>query len=90
MRESFLLFSLFPRFGEKGAKHDERTRPSHLQTVLAFVPHNGKLDPANGYLKPRGFIRLRKWKPFHRGWSYCRNEADPANIIWAGWPAHWR
>jgi hypothetical protein len=45
-------------------------------SVLVFRPRAGDRV---------GLIRLRKWRPYRRGWSYCRNEADAANIIWAGW-----
>jgi hypothetical protein len=59
-------------------------------SVLAFKPRTGQSHEhllLNGW----GFIRLRKWRPFHRGWSYCRTQADPANIVWACWPGpHWR
>jgi hypothetical protein len=32
-----------------------------------------------------GAIRVRGWSPFFPSWSFCRNAADPACIVWAGW-----
>jgi hypothetical protein len=66
-------------------------------SVLAFTPRDAEQQrvPGRGggywWFQPRGFIRLRKWRVW-RKFSACRSEdADPANIVWAGWPGpHWR
>jgi hypothetical protein len=50
------------------------------RSVLAFAPKG--VTRLSG---PLGFIRLKKWQPYHKGWSLCRNPADGSNIIWAGW-----
>lgn len=30
-------------------------------------------------------IRIRGFHKFHPGWSFLKNEADPAAIMWGGW-----
>ena len=51
--------------------------PGLPESALVFRPRDGQAG--------LGVIRLKNWRPYAPGWSFCRMPASAERIVWAGW-----